>query len=110
MVGSLGIEIYLIGVPSLTFNSQKTEAHHTQAPNVTIGTFGEMLKANTSVNFYMYHGGTNFGFMNGANSDPKDDTLTNFAYQPITTSYDYDGMTLSVLCVLDGNTLFSSHF
>ncbi|CAG0894562.1 unnamed protein product [Darwinula stevensoni] len=27
----------------------------------------EILRRNASVNFYMFHGGTNFGFMNGAN-------------------------------------------
>ena len=27
----------------------------------------EMLQAGASVNFYMFHGGTNFGFTNGAN-------------------------------------------
>jgi beta-galactosidase len=36
---------------------------------------------NASINLYMYHGGTNFGFMSGANGPP---------YQPIVTSYDYD--------------------
>jgi len=38
---------------------------------------------NASVNMYMYHGGTNFGFMNGANTNG-----TNF--MPSVTSYDYD--------------------
>ena len=28
---------------------------------------GNIFGANGSVNFYMFHGGTNFGFMNGAN-------------------------------------------
>lgn len=40
-----------------------------------------MLKKD-NVNFYMFHGGTNFGFMNGSNYYAK---LT-----PDTTSYDYD--------------------
>lgn len=40
-----------------------------------------MLKKG-NVNFYMFHGGTNFGFMNGSNYYAK---LT-----PDTTSYDYD--------------------
>ncbi|SFC09060.1 beta-galactosidase [Alkalibacterium subtropicum] len=34
------------------------------------------------VNFYMYHGGTNFGFMNGANYYEE--------FSPDITSYDYD--------------------
>jgi beta-galactosidase len=43
-----------------------------------------MLRHDCSVNFYMFHGGTSFGFWNGANAT---DTLP---YQPDTTSYDYD--------------------
>ncbi len=35
-----------------------------------------------SINLYMFHGGTSFGFMNGANFDKT--------YLPQTTSYDYD--------------------
>jgi beta-galactosidase len=35
-----------------------------------------------SINLYMFHGGTSFGFMNGANFDKS--------YLPQTTSYDYD--------------------
>ncbi|WP_213862132.1 beta-galactosidase, partial [Streptomyces aurantiacus] len=41
-----------------------------------------LLSAGASVNIYMFHGGTNFGFTNGANHD--------HAYEPIVTSYDYD--------------------
>jgi len=42
------------------------------------------LKAGVSFNFYMVHGGTNFGFTSGANYD-KDHNI-----QPDITSYDYD--------------------
>lgn len=42
------------------------------------------LKNNVSFNFYMVHGGTNFGFTSGANYDKKHDI------QPDMTSYDYD--------------------
>ena len=42
-----------------------------------------ILQQGYSVNMYMFHGGTNFGWMNGANSNGQD-------YQPDTTSYDYD--------------------
>ncbi|XP_059559199.1 beta-galactosidase-1-like protein isoform X2 [Myotis daubentonii] len=42
----------------------------------------KMLKLGASVNMYMFHGGTNFGYWNGA--DEKGHFL------PITTSYDYD--------------------
>lgn len=48
----------------------------------------ELLALNASFNFYMFHGGTNFGFTAGAN---KDDNLKNVAYAPQLTSYDYDG-------------------
>jgi beta-galactosidase len=42
-----------------------------------------MLGRGYSVNLYMFHGGTTFGFMNGANVDRG-------TYHPQTTSYDYD--------------------
>jgi len=42
-----------------------------------------MLDNGYSVNVYMFHGGTSFGFMNGANFG-KD------GYLPLVTSYDYD--------------------
>jgi beta-galactosidase len=42
-----------------------------------------MLSQGYSVSFYMFHGGTSFGWMNGANSNGKN-------YQPDVTSYDYD--------------------
>lgn len=42
------------------------------------------LKNQVSFNYYMVHGGTNFGFTSGANYDGKHDI------QPDMTSYDYD--------------------
>lgn len=42
------------------------------------------LNAGVSFNYYMVHGGTNFGFTSGANYDKKHDI------QPDITSYDYD--------------------
>lgn len=50
----------------------------------------EMLEIG-HVNLYMAHGGTNFGFMNGANYYEKVDEEGNFVeeYAPATTSYDY---------------------
>ncbi len=42
-----------------------------------------MLRQGYSVSLYMFHGGTSFGWMNGANSDGKN-------YEPDVTSYDYD--------------------
>ena len=44
----------------------------------------EYLQNNVSFNFYMVHGGTNFGFTSGANYDADHDI------QPDLTSYDYD--------------------
>jgi beta-galactosidase len=43
-----------------------------------------MLSQGYSVSMYMFHGGTSFGWMNGANSNGTN-------YEPDTTSYDYDG-------------------
>lgn len=46
-----------------------------------------MLKTGASVNFFVFCGGTNFGFTAGANGNgdrPGD-------YAPTVTSYDYDG-------------------
>ena len=42
----------------------------------------DFFDANGSFNFYMFHGGTNFGFWNGANH-------TGELYEPTITSYDY---------------------
>lgn len=44
----------------------------------------EYLTNDVSFNYYMVHGGTNFGFTSGANYDKKHDI------QPDMTSYDYD--------------------
>lgn len=44
---------------------------------------GFLLDAKKSFNFYVAHGGTNFGFTAGANSGGK-------GYEPDVTSYDYD--------------------
>ncbi|WP_035803679.1 glycoside hydrolase family 35 protein [Kitasatospora mediocidica] len=42
----------------------------------------DLLSTGASVNLYMFHGGTNFGFTNGANDK--------HTYRPTITSYDYD--------------------
>jgi beta-galactosidase len=42
-----------------------------------------ILRQGYSISLYMFHGGTSFGWMNGANSDGKN-------YEPDVTSYDYD--------------------
>ncbi|XEC93742.1 glycoside hydrolase family 35 protein [Paenibacillus tarimensis] len=58
--------------------------HHTRDAADVAEVLDDMLKAGASVNFYMFHGGTNFGFYNGANCQLKDQ------YEPTVTSYDYD--------------------
>lgn len=58
------------------------EEHHTRPAEDVAQVLDEMLVAGASVNFYMFHGGTNFGFYNGANCFAK--------YEPTITSYDYD--------------------
>lgn len=62
------------------------EKHHHSPAAWSKKTYTKILnqffEENASFNFYMFHGGTNFGFMAGAN-------FGSF-YQPTTTSYDYD--------------------
>ncbi len=58
------------------------EAHHVREGDDTAQTMEEMFEDGGSVNMYMFHGGTNFGFMNGANYEN--------GIQPTVTSYDYD--------------------
>jgi beta-galactosidase len=56
--------------------------HHTTSAEQAADELDALLRAGASVNIYMFHGGTNFGFTNGANDKGT--------YEPITTSYDYD--------------------
>ena len=56
--------------------------HHTTPVAEAAAELDALLAAGASVNLYMFHGGTNFGFTNGANDKG--------VYQPIVTSYDYD--------------------
>src|SRR5699024_5272515 len=58
------------------------EHHHERTGGDAAGELSDMLEHGMSVNFYMAHGGTNFGLRAGANHDG--------ALQPTTTSYDYD--------------------
>lgn len=59
------------------------EHHHTTDVAGNAAEFEWMLRQGYSVSMYMFHGGTSFGFMNGANSNGTN-------YEPDTTSYDYD--------------------
>lgn len=60
------------------------EEHHRTDPREGAAGIAWMLRNGVSFNLYMFHGGTSFGFMNGANMGRR--------YAPDTTSYDYDGM------------------
>lgn len=55
--------------------------HHGNLQNLMQGVEWMLLNG-VSFNLYMFHGGTSFGFMNGANFGQ--------AYEPDVTSYDYD--------------------
>jgi beta-galactosidase len=59
------------------------EKHHTTDGQKQADELKWMLEQGYSVSIYMFHGGTSFGWMNGANSNGKN-------YEPDTTSYDYD--------------------
>lgn len=64
------------------------EEHHVRPVEDAARSLDELLATGASVNLYMAHGGTNFGFWAGANhtgSRPGDP-----GYQPTVTSYDYD--------------------
>lgn len=58
------------------------EQHHVRSAESAASELRDMLTHGMSVNFYMAHGGTNFGLTAGANHDGT--------YQPTVTSYDYD--------------------
>ncbi|XP_013392796.1 beta-galactosidase-1-like protein 2 isoform X2 [Lingula anatina] len=55
--------------------------HNTMKDEEMEAVLSFILKSGSSVNFYMFHGGTNFGFMNGAYYP---------SYVATVTSYDYD--------------------
>jgi beta-galactosidase len=59
------------------------EQHHRTDGRKEAAELEWMLKQGYSVSMYMFHGGTSFGWMNGANSNGTN-------YEPDTTSYDYD--------------------
>jgi beta-galactosidase len=59
------------------------ERHHTTDTADQAREVDWILSQGYSINLYMFHGGTSFGFMSGANWDHNN-------YQPDVTSYDYD--------------------
>lgn len=58
------------------------EPHQSRDAQEQIDEFRWIVGHGYSISVYMYHGGTSFGFMSGANSDHG-------GYQPDVTSYDY---------------------
>ncbi len=60
------------------------QEHHTRKTEEIISELEYFLKNDYSFNIYMFHGGTNFGFMNGANTYSNEED-----YHPICSSYDY---------------------
>ena len=58
------------------------EEHHTRTSEDILKDFVPFLENGWNFNFYMFFGGTNFGFMNGAN-------FAGGKLQPTVTSYDY---------------------
>ena len=65
------------------FDAWGDEKHHTTSAEDYAKVADDMLKKG-SLNMYMFIGGTNFGFMSGANHYEK--------YAPDVTSYDYDAL------------------
>lgn len=59
------------------------EKHHVTDAQQQADEIKWMLTQGYSVSIYMFNGGTNFGWMNGAN-------ISRDGYQPTVTSYDYD--------------------
>ncbi len=55
--------------------------HHEREAKSVMDEYVPMVERGSSVNFYMFHGGTNFGFTNGSNCNPN--------FEPTITSYDY---------------------
>uniref|UniRef100_A0A665UMM5 Beta-galactosidase n=1 Tax=Echeneis naucrates TaxID=173247 RepID=A0A665UMM5_ECHNA len=58
------------------------EHHHVFHAEDMLAVVSEILQRGISINLYMFHGGTSFGFMNGA--------MDFGTYRPQVTSYDYD--------------------
>ncbi|WP_411344344.1 glycoside hydrolase family 35 protein [Paenibacillus sp. WLX1005] len=60
------------------------EPHQTRSAEDTAQAVREIMDCGASLNLYMFHGGTNFGFYNGANHIQQ--------YEPTVGSYDYDAL------------------
>lgn len=69
------------------------EEHHVRSVESICEDFEPFLKNGYNFNFYMFHGGTNFGFMNGANFTVADGgRFEDGIYKPTVTSYDYNAL------------------
>ena len=62
------------------------EKHHTRNAQDVADNLELIIKDGGFVNMYMFHGGTNFGFWNGANAHQVT------KYEPTVTSYDYHAL------------------
>lgn len=60
------------------------EEHHVRPYKEIVEDFKTFMDNDWSINVYMFHGGTNFNFWNGANHPGT--------YQPTVTSYDYGAL------------------
>lgn len=60
------------------------ENHHVRPAEEVVSDIKTFMDNNWSLNVYMFHGGTNFNFYNGAN-------YSDF-YEPTVTSYDYNAL------------------
>ncbi|XP_036381528.1 beta-galactosidase-1-like protein 2 [Megalops cyprinoides] len=58
------------------------DLHHLFPAEDMVAVVRKILKQGMSINLYMFHGGTNFGFVSGALATPS--------YKALITSYDYD--------------------
>ncbi|KAI1298012.1 Beta-galactosidase [Halotydeus destructor] len=58
-----------------------SQPHQTRSPELVVKTLKTILDHGASVNIFLFHGGTNFGFKNGVNGDK---------FLPVPTSYDWD--------------------
>lgn len=66
------------------------EEHHSRDAKSAAEELDRFFDLNASVNVYTFHGGTNFGFLNGANAEGARER--DCVYQPTVTSYDDDAL------------------
>ncbi len=59
------------------------DEHHVRSTESVVSDFRDFMDMKASISVYMFHGGTNFGFLNGANCQ------SGKPYEPTVTSYDY---------------------